>query len=70
MITLGSYVRIGNGDKVYQVIDIATFSRPEHEGSVRQFRLAATADHPDAAIRVQNAFAWFVESELTKIRRR
>lgn len=67
---VGDYVRIGNGRKVYQVVAAQTGPRRGHVDDVEQFKLDATADHPEAAARVPDAFAWYVEGELTRVRRR
>lgn len=67
---IGDYVRIGNGRKVYQVVAAHIGPRRGHVNDVEQFKLDATADHPDAAMRVPDAFAWYVEDELARVRRR
>lgn len=64
MIERGNYVRIGNGRKVYQVVAVGTV-----DGETVH-KLAATADHPDAAVREQDAFAWYPTERLTIVRQR
>lgn len=64
----GDYVRIGKGLKVYQVVDV-TYSWP-HSAEQPAYKLAATADHPDAAVREQDAFEWYPEARLALVRRR
>lgn len=63
-INRGDYVKIGNGRKVYQVCAISI-----RDGE-SVHKLAATADHPDAAVREQDAFAWYPIERLTLVRRR
>jgi hypothetical protein len=60
----GDYVKIGDGRKVYQVCAVSWI----HDERVH--KLAATADHPDAAVREQDAFAWYPADRLTLVRRR
>lgn len=60
----GDYARIGKGRKVYQVCAVSTMNGK----SVH--KLAATANHPDAAVREQDAFAWYPDERLTLVRRR
>jgi hypothetical protein len=67
---VGDYVRLGGGRKVYQVVAVEMMPRRGHDGMVEQFKIDATADHPEAAVRVQDAFEWYTESELTEVRRR
>jgi hypothetical protein len=61
-MNIGDYVRIGNGHKVYQIVDthLAPFS----------YQLAATADHPDAAERVSGGNEWCDGDRLKIVRRR
>lgn len=71
----GDYVKIGRtGRKVYQIYAvnerrINPTSRFDTEVELI-FKLSATADHPDAAVREQDAFRWYTEDELTVVRRR
>lgn len=60
----GEYVRIGKGRKVYQICAVSGIG----EGTL--YKLAATADHPDAAVREQDAWAWYPAQRLTLVRRR
>lgn len=60
----GDYARIGNGRKVYEVVFVSWID------DVRMHKLAATADHPDAARREQDAFTWYPDERLTLVRRR
>ena len=62
----GDYVKIGNGCKVYQVCAV----EPDSDTGEPMHKLAATADHPDAAVREQDAFAWYPADRLTLVRRR
>lgn len=67
-MTLGDYVRIGKGKKVYQIVDVTTHW--PHAVDRPAFKLAATADHPDAAVREQDAFEWYPEGRLRIVRKR
>ena len=62
----GDYVRLGKGKKVYQICA----AEIDPTDNVEKFKLAATADHPDAAVREQDAFAWYPAERLTVVRRR
>lgn len=64
VIGFRDYVKIGKGRKVYQVVDTGL------EYGDRVFKLAPTAEHPDAAVRIQDAFRWYHSSELMKVGRR
>lgn len=70
MITVGSYVRIGKGRKVYQVSHVVLVDQHGRADRVTQYKLSATADHPDAAVREQDAFALYPADRLTEVRRR
>lgn len=60
----GDYVRLGRGRKVYQICAVsALLGEPV-------YKLAATAEHPDAAVREQDAFAWYPADRLSQVRRR
>lgn len=63
-LKIGDHVRLGKGRKVYQVTAIAVV-----RGETLH-NIDATADHPDAATRVQDAFASYTRDQLTKLRRR
>lgn len=64
-IEVGDDVRIGKGKKVYQVVN--TYMHPR-EGRV--YKLSAISDHPDAAIREQDAFANYPAERLSVVVRR
>lgn len=60
----GDYVKLGGGRKVYQIVQAVTVDGED------LFKIDATADHPDAAVRVQDAFELYSARRLTKLRRR
>lgn len=61
MIKKNSLVRIGKGRRVYRV-SLAGF-----DGVTEKYRLAADAKHPDAAVRVPDAFAAYTADELVEV---
>lgn len=63
---VGDYARIGKGRKVYQVVAV----RDDRTGDGQMVALAATADHPDAAVRMQDALTTYPSQRLTLVRRR
>ncbi len=60
----GDYVIIGNGRKVYEVVAVSWVNE------VRVHKLAATADHPDAARSAKDLITWYPANELTEVGRR
>lgn len=64
----GSLVRIGKGQKVYRVDQIARKGTHPNARYEDRFIPAADADHPDAAKRLPNPQAcWYRAEELTVI---
>lgn len=64
-VKIGDYVRLTDNGKVYQITAVMRF-----DNQPVRYKVAATADHPDAAVRVQDALAWHEADRLVEVRRR
>ena len=63
---VGDYARIGKGRKVHQVVAV----RDDRTGDGQMVALAPTAEHPHAAVRMQDALTAYPSQRETLVRRR